>query len=133
MIQHLFIGKVNLRVGMQQFSLEVPNVEVLLDSARSDRLCAQGASHLRDKMFCQNDNDEEVEDVDNDDDIKHLEMPSDDDVGSALAMFGSNLGNFWMLQNLDKTRFNYGASVGLLIELSTCWSLPHGQSWEPLK
>ena len=104
MIQHLFIGKVNLRVGMQQISLEVPNVEVLLDSARSDRLSAQGASHLRDSMFCQNDNEEEDEDVDNDDDIKHLEMPSDDDVGSAFAMFGSNLGNLRMLQNLDKTR-----------------------------
>ena len=55
-------------------------------------------------MFCQNDNEEEDQDVDNDDDIKHLEMPSDDDVGSAFAMFGSNLGNLRMLQNLDKTR-----------------------------
>ena len=89
----------------QWISLEVPNVEVLLDSARSDRLCAQSASHLRDNMFCQYDNDEDDEDVDNDDDIRHLEMPSDDDVGSAFAMFGSNLGNLRMLQNLDKTRF----------------------------
>ena len=86
---------------MQRISLEVPDVEVLLDSAWSDRLSAQGTAHLRDNMFCQNVNDNE-EDVDNDDDIKHLEMPSDDDVGSALAMFGSNLGNLRMLQNLDK-------------------------------
>ena len=56
-------------------------------------------------MFCQNDIGDNDEDVDNDGDIKHLEMPSDNDVGSALAMFGSNLGNFRMLQNLDKTRF----------------------------
>ena len=53
---------------MQRISLEVPNVEVRLDSAWSDRLCAQSAAHLKDNMFCQNDNDEEDEDVDNDDD-----------------------------------------------------------------
>ena len=32
---------------MKRYPLEIPNIEVLLDSARGDRLCAQGAPHLR--------------------------------------------------------------------------------------
>merc|ERR1712107_928913 len=74
-LQHLFelLGS-SSGSNARLLQLEVPDVEVFLDSARSDRLSAQGASHL--------------------------EMPSDDDVGSALAMFGSNLGNLRMLQNL---------------------------------
>ena len=32
---------------IKRYPLEIPNIEVLLDSARGDRLCAQGAPHLR--------------------------------------------------------------------------------------
>merc|ERR1740123_843592 len=52
---------------------EIPNIEVLLDSARGDRLCAQGASHL--------------------------EMPPNDNIGSALPMLRSNLCNVRVLQH----------------------------------
>ena len=43
-------AKINITkaVGqMKRYPLEIPNIEVLLDSARGDRLCAQGAPHLR--------------------------------------------------------------------------------------
>merc|ERR1712173_399077 len=94
---------------------EIPNFEVLLDSARGDRLRAQGAPHLRDRakiitiifledLFLPMDDPTPILEI-NLFLLKsrpYLEMPPDDNIGSALPMLGCNLCNFWVLQHLKE-------------------------------